>query len=468
MKQIIRHPVAVIGAGPVGLAAAAHLALRSEPFLVLEAGPSVGHAMAQWAHVRVFSPWRFNIDRAARQLLEAADWQAPDPEAMPTGGELLARYLKPLAAHPALARGIRLNTRVSAVTRQGMDKVKSTGREERPFALRLSDGETLLARAVIDASGTWFQPNPIGADGLPVPGEAEQAAHIAYGIPDVLGHERARYAGKRVLVIGSGHSAFNVLLDLAALPDTRVHWAMRRSEPGNVFGGGANDALPARGALGAEARRAVQSGRVELLAPFRVQAIKPGLTVEAEHDGEDIALSVDEIVVATGFRPDLAMNREVRVTADPWLEAVPALAPLIDPNLHSCGTVRPHGAKELAQPEADYYVLGMKSYGRAPTFLMATGYEQARSVVAALVGDHAAAARVELELPQTGVCTGPAITLLAVESAAAGCCGGPAPAEADACCVADATAKAAGADGCGCGPAEPAKAPATAAKGCCG
>ena len=132
-----------------------------------------------------------------------------------------------------------------------------------------------------------------------------------------------------------------------------------------------------------------------------------------------------------------------------WLECTSALGPLIDPNEHSCGTVRPHGAKELAHPEQDFFVIGMKSYGRAPTFLLATGFEQARSVVAQLSGDFDAAARVELELPETGVCNTTSV------AGAAGCCGGPAPAEVDACCVKDADAKAAGESGCGCGPAPP-------------
>ena len=99
------------------------------------------------------------------------------------------------------------------------------------------------------------------------------------------------------------------------------------------------------------------------------------------------------------------MLSEVRLRLDPWLECPTALGPLIDPNEHSCGTVRPHGARELAHPEKDFYVVGMKSYGRAPTFLLATGYEQARSVVAMLAGDVAAAERVELVLPETGVCS---------------------------------------------------------------
>jgi hypothetical protein len=155
-------------------------------------------------------------------------------------------------------------------------------------------------------------------------------------------------------------------------------------------------------------------------------------------------VEVDELIVATGFRPDLSYLRELRISLDPALECPPSLAPLIDPNLHSCGTVRPHGARELAQPEPGFYFAGMKSYGRAPTFLMMTGYEQVRSIVADIAGDREAAERVELVLPETGVCSGPAT------SPAANCCGGPAIVRQDACCKADDDAKSRGEDGCGC------------------
>ena len=111
-------------------------------------------------------------------------------------------------------------------------------------------------------------------------------------------------------------------------------------------------------------------------------------------------------VVLTGFRPDLSFLSEMRLDLDPVLQAPVRLAAEIDPNMHSCGSVRPHGAAELAHPEPDLYLVGMKSYGRAPTFLAMTGYEQVRSVAAELTGDHEAAARVELTLPDTGVCGG--------------------------------------------------------------
>jgi thioredoxin reductase len=455
-------PIAVIGAGPVGLAAAAHLLERGLTPLVLEAGPKVGHTVRQWAHVQMFSPWAFTTDRAARALLEASGWTAPKGDEVPTGGDLVARYLEPLAQHPALRPHLRFDAKVVAVGRKDFDKVKTQGRDEQPFVLEIVDGAGrrtwIEARAVIDASGTWAMPNPIGSGGRAVPGEDEVADRIAYGIPDVLGQARETYRDKAVMVVGSGHSALNALLELCELqetaPATRILWATRREQFESAFGGGAADALPERGALGLRAKRAVADGRIEVLSPFRIARLARrsdgAVDVEGALHQNTVRVATDRLIVATGFRPDFDLLREIRLDLDPWLESTRALGPLIDPNLHSCGTVRPHGAKELAHPEKHFYVAGMKSYGRAPTFLLATGHEQVRSIAAALAGDHEAAARVELELPETGVChSTPTVgKALAVESA--GCCGGPAPAEADACCVADVEAKEAGAESCGC------------------
>jgi cation diffusion facilitator CzcD-associated flavoprotein CzcO len=408
-----RLPVAVIGAGPVGLAAAAHLVARGETPLVLEAGDAVGASLRQWGHVRFFSPWKHIVDAASVALLEPTGWTMPDPASAPTGRDFVERYLEPLAALPQIAPHLRLGARVTAIARRGHDKLKTPGRQHAPFVLRVAcpDGteEQVLARAVIDASGTWQAPNPLGADGLPALGEAAAAERIAYGIPDVLGTQRARYAGKAVLVVGSGHSAFTALLELADLarqvPGTRVTWVVRRKRVGQLFGGEQDDALPERGRLGTRTRQLVEGGQVRFasLRIARVRRAGTGLLVIGE-DGEALG-PVDEIVCATGFRPDLALTRELRLELDPAVEAPSALAPLIDPNVHSCGTVPPHGAEQLKHPEPAFYTVGMKSYGRAPTFLLLTGYEQVRSVAAAIAGDWDAARRVELVLPETGVCS---------------------------------------------------------------
>lgn len=397
-------PVVIIGAGPVGLAAAAHLLERGEAPLVLEAGAAAGAGVLRWGHVRLFSPWSYVIDRASARRLERSGWTPPDGALFPTGRELVDRYLQPLAA--TLGPHLRLGTRVLSVTREGLDKVRTAGRESAPFAVRVRSAageETILARALIDASGTVQGPNPLGAAGVPAPGEPELADRIAYGVPEV----GLRHAGKRVLVAGSGHSAFNVLLELSQRrePGAQTLWAIRRPHPGSLYGGGAQDGLAERGRLGARVRAAVESGRITLLAGFstsRVAHVPGGIEV---HSADGRQAVVDEVIAATGFRPDLALTRELRLSLDPVIESPSALAGLIDPNLHSCGTVPPHGARELSHPEKDLYVVGMKSYGRAPTFLLLTGYEQVRSVAAALAGDHAAANQVALVLPATGVCS---------------------------------------------------------------
>jgi glycine/D-amino acid oxidase-like deaminating enzyme len=446
--------VAIVGAGPVGLAAAAHVLERGMTPLVLEAGENVAHAVRQWGHVRLFSPWAYNIDRAAERLLRAEGWNSPDPQHYPTGAELVERYLEPLAGRTALAPHIRTSSRVTSIGRAGLDKLKSEGREKAPFEIRYQNGkgpEIAHADAVIDVSGTWHSPNPAGANGLPALGEEPSQGRIAYGMPDVLGAQRARYLGKTVAVLGAGHSAIGTLIDLAELaghgPQTRPLWLLRGNDPAKSFGGGINDKLAARGQLGSAFGRLVAQGRIAVERSFRVTHIAPdgeGLLIGA--DGGVRQISADELIVATGFRPDFGFLRELRIQVDPTVESPVPLAPLIDPNLHSCGTVRPHGAGELAQPESGFYFAGMKSYGRAPTFLMLTGYEQVRSIAAHIAGDREAAERVELVLPETGVCTrSPA------GQAADQCCGGPAPAHVDACCAEDTKAKQQAKAGCSCG-----------------
>ena len=442
-----RLPVIVIGAGPVGLAAAAHLVERGLDPLVLEAGAHVGDAIRQWGHTQLFSPWRYNVDEAAARLLEAAGWVAPDPEALPTGTELVERYLEPLAATGALSTRIRTGVRVVAVSRSGMDKTRTTGRADAPFLVRVQHadgaGDDLQASAVIDASGTWKTPNPLGRAGLEAPGEAtaRAAGRITAPLPDVTDRDRALFAGRHVLVVGAGHSAANTLLDLGDLaraePATRISWAVRSPDVDKVYGGEDRDELAARGALGSRLRHLVDSGIIEVHPSFTITgftSVDDGLTVQASTPSGDRELTVDVLVPATGFRPDLGVLSELRLELDPAVEAPVQLGPLIDPEFHSCGSVAPHGERLLAHPEEGFYIVGMKSYGRAPTFLMATGYEQVRSIAAALAGDRAAADDVQLDLPETGVCStdlggscdAPAPADAAEDGADQGCCA-PAP-----------------------------------------
>lgn len=513
-------PVAIIGAGPVGMAAAAHLVERNIPFMLFEAGSSVGTNLLDWGHVRVFSPWRYNINKAAENLLLQMSWKKPEEDALPTGEELVKEYLLPLSFHPEIEPYLHLNAKVVAITRKGLDKMRTAGRANTPFLIKVQQGSSLItyeASAVIDASGTWQNPNPIGVGGIFAPGELENNQRIAYRIPDILGKDQHRYANKSVLVIGAGHSAINSLLDLAKLkethPKTTLHWALHTESLTKVYGGKEDDALEARGALGIKIEQLVKSGQLHIHTPYYIHELTAEgstLTIKGHIKSQYHELNeIDEIIANTGARPDFTMLREVRVAQDPALECVPDLAELIDPNVHSCGTVRPHGELELRQPEPNFYVVGVKSYGRAPTFLMATGYEQVRSIAAWLDGDMEAAKRVELDLPETGVCSSGSddgaaccgistvstqteskttaccspvesnnnhlnsnqmetigISKTEKEPVASGCCGGAPTSNADACCKLDEEKKAEGEAGCGCNTTSTTSAPKASA--CCG
>jgi thioredoxin reductase len=408
-------PVAVIGAGPIGLAAAANLVERGIDFVIYESGSTVASSMDAWRHIRLFSGWSELVDPAARRLLAATAWIEPAPGVAPYAAELIDDYLLPLSALESISTRTRLGHTVLSVTREGMDRTRSAGRDTTPFLLRLRDAEGLVtevpARAVIDASGTYLNPNSLSSNGLEPLGLLEVADLVSHALPDVLGRDRARFAGLHTVVVGAGHSAANTLINLAKLareePGTLVTWIIRNASAIRVSSSG-DDGLPGRASLGARVERLVKSGAITVIDSFeivRLAANGEGVTITGSRHGALENVTADRIVNATGFRPNLDMLREIRLDLDEVVEAPRRLAPLIDPNVHSCGTVAPHGFTELKQPETNFFVAGMKSYGRAPTFLLATGYEQVRSIVAWLDNDIAAASTVELVLPATGVCS---------------------------------------------------------------
>ncbi|MDQ1138329.1 thioredoxin reductase [Microbacterium sp. SORGH_AS 1204] len=422
-------PVVIIGAGPQGLAAAAHLTERDVPVMVLEAGVTPAAAVSEWGHVRLFSDWSELVDTASARLLDRTGWTAP-ATGYPTGAQWVEKYLAPLA--DALGERVTYGARVTGVSRLGRDRLVDAGRGDQPFTVHVqpTEGEPyrVQARAVIDASGTWSTPNPAGADGLPALGEQAAASLLSYRIPDF--RDRAGFEGKHTVIVGSGHSAITAVLALARMarrdPSTTVTWALRRATAGNTFGGGDADELPARGALGIKAKEAVDAGLVSLVTGFRVERVaregdRPVLVAE---DGR--TLTADRAVVLTGFRPDLSFLSELRLELDPTLQAPVRIAAEVDPNVHSCGSVAATGAADLAQPEPDFYLVGAKSYGRAPTFLALTGYEQVRSVAAELAGDHDAARRIELTLPDTGVCGGAGLFDASGAPLGGACCAPPA------------------------------------------
>ncbi len=407
-------PTVIIGAGPIGLAAASHLSLRNQPFIILEAGRQIADSIRQWEHVPMFSPWKYNIDNAAANILKKYDWRKPKSYHLPTGKELIEAYLLPLSQTSELQPYIKLNSEVISISRKRISKLRNHGRENAPFVIRVrrQDREEIIeAKAVIDASGTWKTPKPAGADGLPAIGEEKLQDRISYGIPDILGKDKGRYINQDVAVIGGGHSAINSLLELADLKkesgNMKLHWILTKANVADAYGGLDNDELPGRGKVGQRIKELVDAGIVNAHTPFFVESMEENadqVAIKGQTSDSMDKVYADQIIVATGLKPNIDMIREIRITLDEATESPVKLAALIDPNIHSCGSVKPHGEAELRHPEKDFYIVGMKSYGRAPTFLLATGYEQVRSVVAGLVGDWDAAKEVHLELPETGVC----------------------------------------------------------------
>ena len=259
---------------------------------------------------------------------------------------------------------------------------------------------------------------------------ALEAGVLDYRIPSI--EDASSLAGKHVVVVGNGHSATTAIRALAAIAKTasgtHVSWVLRRGTVGNTFGGGNADELPERGALGQRAKQAVETGLVELTTGFRTEQVilDGGKAILVADDGRRLP-PADRVVVLTGFRPDLSFLSEIRLDLDVRLQAPARVAVEVDPNLHSCGSVRATGAADLAHPEPGFYIVGAKSYGRAPTFLALTGFEQVRSVVAQIAGDDEAAARVDLVLPDTGVCGGAGLFDVADGEDAGGSCCAPAP-----------------------------------------
>ncbi len=409
-------PVAIIGAGPIGLATAVHLLKSHQKFILFEAKKNVGANILTWSHVKLFSPWQYNIDKEAEKLLIKNGIKIPNKKEVPLGKQLVDAYLKPLSEIVEIKQNLHLNTEVLSIGRKGLDKMKNANRENVPFSIKVNENNHFKiyeAKAIIDASGTWQNPNPVGSGGVFAVGEKENKHHFFYGMPDVSNKLIAKYANKTVLVVGGGHSAIGTVLALSNIqekhPKTQIHWLLRKKNVSEVYGGQEADGFKSRGQLGIRIEKLVNSGNIEIHTPVFINEFKKHnkkLIVRGYKNGQEFVLkNIDKVISNTGTRPDFSFLREIRFDADASIECVTELATLIDPNIHSCGTVRPHGEAELRQKEKDFYIVGMKSYGRAPTFLMATGYEQVRSIVAYINGDFEAAKDIQLVLPETGVCS---------------------------------------------------------------
>lgn len=404
-------PVAIVGGGPVGLSAASHLVERKQSFLLFESGEQVGTNFLDYAHVPLFSPWEYNMDPVSKQLLKESGWQEPLLKGFPSAGDVLHEYIKPLSELAYFKPLIHLNSEVIAIGRENKDKSKSTDRNKTPFILHVNcSGEikTFLAKAVIDASGTWQQQNPIGAGGIHAPGEKYASKHIFYGIPDILNKHKERYIGKRTIVVGSGHSAVNTLINLSQLKrkntNTTIVWILRKQDVSDIFRtqkeSTEKNKMLGVSKLEKQIEALVNKGYIEVYTPFFINEIRQKNNVvevrgKLEKD-QQIITNVDEIISTTGSRPNFNFLSEIRFNSNPEVDCAPKLAKIINPEK---GIVPAHGEELLRQPEEDFYIIGAKSFGRASTFFLTTGYEQARSVVSYLTGDIKSSQQIKITLP---------------------------------------------------------------------
>ncbi|HEV7451463.1 MAG TPA: hypothetical protein VGO16_08755 [Pseudonocardiaceae bacterium] len=404
--------VAILGAGPIGLDAALACIDNGWPCTVYESAASVAANVTAWSHIRLFTPWSMNVSPRMLAHLQAAGVEPPGPaQHCPTGGEFAEQLLRPLAELPQLAAIIRRRTRVLAVARQGLLKHEEIGSAQRgshPFRLLLAgpndvtdDERVEHADLLLDCTGSYGQSNFLGDGGIPAPGELRLADRITRRMPD-LGREGDEWAGRRVLLVGAGKSAQTVARDLAELvverPGTSVVWVVRAANPdwGEVPG----DPLEQRQEL-VKISQQLRSGAVpgvQVRTAVVVDALRAsddGVLVTLRSSTGDIEdIVVDRIIGLTGFLGDTPLYRQLQVhecyatTAPMNLSA--ALLGAAGDGLADCLAQASHGVDALRVPEPNFFVLGMKSYGRNSTFLLRVGYEQVNEVANAYRGPHTA------------------------------------------------------------------------------
>ncbi|MGQ0718329.1 MAG: hypothetical protein ACT4NP_13675 [Pseudonocardiales bacterium] len=400
--------VAILGAGPIGLDAALACLDNGWPCTVYESAASVAANVTAWSHIRLFTPWSMNVSPRMLGYLNAAGIAPPGPaEHCPTGGEFAEQLLRPLAELPALAAVIRRRTQVLAVARQGLLKHEEIATQQRgshPFRLLLAgphDGADDVERVehadlLLDCTGNYGRANFLGDGGIPAPGELRVADRITSRIPD-LGREADEWAGRRVLLVGAGKSAQTVARDLAELvverPGTSVVWAVRAADPD--WGEVPEDPLEQRQELVAVAQR-LRSGAVPgvqvrtavVIDSLRIpkHGTDDGVVVTLRSTTGDVdELVVDRIIGLTGFLGDTSLYRQLQVhecyaTAAP-MNLSAALLGAAGDGSGDCLAQASHGVDALRVPEPNFFVLGMKSYGRNSTFLLRVGYEQVDEVV---------------------------------------------------------------------------------------
>jgi len=368
--------LAVLGSGPIGLEATLYARFLGYDVVVYDRG-GVADSVRRWRHVRMFTPFGMNRSPLGLAAIQAHDetYRQPADDEILTAGEWLDRYLLPLAQTDLIADHLRLHETIVAVGKEEVLKTDLPGHEDRgDWSFRVlsrgAGGERIDAfDGVLDCTGVFSTANWLGHGGIPASGEIAHRAAIEYRLPDILGSNRDRYAGKHTLLIGAGSSAATNAIALAALaasqPQTRITWITRREGPAAMGGPIAvqdDDPLPDRAQLARRANEIAASGKLNYWPRTVVERIERaasgGFLVElsGEHPGP---VAADEIIANVGFRPDLTFCEELQMEGDP---------------------PRQFASPRLVQREPNYHVLGHKSFGRSPAFLFQDGLDQIRDV----------------------------------------------------------------------------------------
>lgn len=400
--------IAIFGAGPLGLEAALYARFLGYEVAIYERG-RVAENVLRWGHVRLFSPFAMNRSPLALAALQAQDAQyaPPDDDQLLTGRQWAEQYLVPLSKTDLLVDHLHLQCTVLSVGRHDVLKGDAPGdahRADSPFRILLADAEgherIESADVVIDTSGVYGNHNCLGQGGIPAIGEIPSRSHIEYELPDVLGSDRERYAGRHTLLIGGGYSAAATVVSLAKLAEedasTRVTWITRRELNENNTGPLpriTDDRLAERDALAEQANRCA-GDTVDHVTHW------PGTTVgavtyDAATDCFQVELhgthagshSFDRIIANVGYRPDDQIYQELQVHQCYASEGPMKLAAsLLGQTSADCLDQTAPDGQTLLNPEPNFYILGAKSYGRNSRFLFSIGLEQIRQLFA-IIGD---------------------------------------------------------------------------------
>lgn len=382
--------VLVIGAGPMGIAAAIGAADHGAEVTVIERG-EVGASLRTWGSTRFFSPLHMNVSARMRELLGDA---MPDPEALLTGAEYVDRVLLPLANCELLRGRVHTGQTVVAIGRRGLTRTDYAGhplRAERPFRILCADPQgtetTFEADVVLDASGGLVLPRPMGVGGLPPYGESRLTRRPIRTLGE-LTSRKEELRGKRVLVLGDGHSAANAIGFLAALaeeePSTRIVWATRAANrrPCEEV---PNDPLPERRAVvdfaNAMAEHPPDFLRVERRAMIESVSQNNGHVAVTLTGGRSV--DADVIAAFTGYRPDGSFLSELTVELSPVTEGGARLYRAIS-CITDCLSVPAVKPEDLESGEPGYYFVGSRSYGRSNGFLLRTGLAQLETILGSL------------------------------------------------------------------------------------